>query len=284
MEENNQTPFTDSTKKLLAPLRDLGLNTYEAKVYLSLITEGITTAKNVADITGIPYGKVYEVINMLMNRGFCLTLPAKPMKYQAISPKLALAKTREHFEKRFSNIERRITRNVEPFYQRTKEFSKPSGVCWVINGRANAQRKIDELIAGAQHSISILATENGVKRLVIHHEELLNAKKRNITIKIAGPMTSDNAEDAQSISFCEVRNASKVPTQLIVIDGKESLIVEAVPDDDNIIYGRDVGIWITNAAVTTLLEDTVLAKHESAIQAPVHYPPQENKKTIITHE
>jgi len=38
------------------------------------------------------------------------------------------------------------------------------------------------------------------------------------------------------------------------------LMIEAIPDDDSIIYGRDLGVWIQNPAFTSLLEDSFLTK------------------------
>ena len=36
-------------------LSELGLNKYEERVYLTLIEEGVSSAKNISDITGIPW-------------------------------------------------------------------------------------------------------------------------------------------------------------------------------------------------------------------------------------
>ena len=254
----------ESTKKLITPLLDLGLNKYEAKVYLSLITEGVSTAKNVSNITGIPYGKVYEIINTLANKGFCMILPSKPMKCQAVSPRQAMEKTKDNLYSKLAQVEKHIIKQLDPFYQKSREFSEPKGAFWVLNGRSNILRKIDELLMKAKDSISILTTENGLKRIVIHKEGLLNAQKRNASIKIAGPISKENKEDVQSLLFCDVRHINKAPCQLISIDGNESLIVDAVPDDDNIVYGRDYGVWITNASVTHLLEDAFLSKYSRA--------------------
>jgi sugar-specific transcriptional regulator TrmB len=44
--------------KMTTSLLELGLNKYEEKVYLTLIEEGVSSAKNISNITGIPYGSV----------------------------------------------------------------------------------------------------------------------------------------------------------------------------------------------------------------------------------
>ena len=254
----------EPTKKLITPLTDLGLNKYEAKVYLSLVMEGVSTAKNVSDITGIPYGKVYEIINSLANKGFCFTLPTKPMKYHAISPKKAIQKTKEELNQKLSRITLEVATKLEPFFHQSREFTEPKGVFWIINGRSNVIKKTEELINNAKKHIYFITTENGIKRAIIHKEEFLNAQQRDTDIKLAGPITDENREDIQSLLFLSPRNLPQTNSQFISIDGKESLIIDAVPDDDNIIYGRDLGFWITNQAFTKLLEDAFMTKFNRA--------------------
>ena len=254
----------ETTKKLITPLTDLGLNKYEAKVYLSLITEGVSSAKNVSNITGIPYGKVYEIIHSLASKGFCVTLPTKPMKYQAISPKKAIEKTKKDFNEKLFKIERQLDRTLEPLFNHAKEFSEPKGVFWIIKGRSNVIKKTDELIDNAKKYIYFITTQNGLGRAVVHKEALVNAQQRNIDIKIAGPITNENREDVQTLLSLNLRHLSHMNSQFISIDGKESLLVEAIPDDDNIIYGRDLGVWITNQVFTKTLEDAFTTKFNRA--------------------
>ena len=262
---NNSSPdkkgcLVESTKRLISPLLELGLNKYEARVYLALVTEGTSTAKNISNVTGIPYGKVYEIINALGNKGFCILLPTKPMKCKAVSPKEAVKKTKEKTEDHFQKLEKQIHKNLNPLFEKTKEFNEPKGVFWIVNGRSNIIQKVNELINKANNYIYIFTTENGLKRLIIHKNELQDAKKRNTVIKIAGCMTANNKEDCQSLNFCDLRHANKINTHLISVDGKESFLIEAIPDDDSIIYGRDLGVWIQNPSFTSLLEDSFLTK------------------------
>ncbi len=46
----------------MVELRDLGLSEYEARAYRSLLGAGPTTAKELSDASGIPIGRVYDVL------------------------------------------------------------------------------------------------------------------------------------------------------------------------------------------------------------------------------
>ncbi|MBU0457439.1 MAG: helix-turn-helix domain-containing protein [Nanoarchaeota archaeon] len=250
----------DDTKKLITPLLELGLNKYEARVYLALISEGTATAKNLSDITSIPYGKVYEIINLLCTKGFCIILPTKPMKCKAASPLDALETTKKTFYSKFINLEKQIISNLNPLFEKTKEFSEPKGFFWVVNGRKNIIKKIDELLDKAKEHIYIFATENGIKRISIHKESLLKAKERGVEIKIGGTITDTNKEDIYSLNFCEIYHVPCVSSQLFVVDNTKSILVDALPDDESITYGRDLGVLINNNSFSALLKDAFTSK------------------------
>jgi len=254
-----------STKTLMKPLLELGLNNYEAKVYLTLVSEGTSTAKNISDSTGIPYGKVYEVVNSLASKGFCVILPIKPMKYKAMSPKEALKKVKKTTIEKIDKLETSIINHIEPLFEESKAFAEQKSVFWIINGRKNTIKMIGELINKAQKNILIHTTEQGLKRLVIHKKELQEAQEKGVDIKIAGTITDENRKEIMSLStICDIRHINKASTNYITVDSKESIAIEAIPDDEDIVFGRDIGIWASNHSFTQLLEDSFLLRFNRA--------------------
>jgi len=243
------------TKDMIAPLLELGLNKYEANVYLTLIAEGISTAKNISDITSIPYGKVYEIINSLSAKGFSMVLPTKPMKYQAVSPKEAMTHAKKKMHSKFDKLEKQVVKELEPMFTESKKFNEPKSIFWVVNGRSNVIKKIDELIKKADESISIRTSANGLSRLIIHKDNLKEAKNRGVNISIAGVINKENADEIKSLDFCDIKKIKKAENSLVTIDNKECLIVEPVPDDDDIVYGRDLGMWIVSNSFTRFMDD-----------------------------
>lgn len=244
-----------STKNVITPLLELGLNKYEAKVYLTLVGEGISTAKNVSDITGIPYGKVYEIINSLSSKGFSTILPSKPMKCQAISPKQAIVTTKKNMEEKYEKLEQHVLTELEPMFAESKKFIEPKGVFWIINGRANVVKKIDELIGKAQKNINIHCSPNSLSRLILHKELLKQARDNGIEISVAGVVTKDIQDEIRCLDFCDIRKAKNSENNFISIDNNECLVIEPIPDDDNIVYGRDLGIWISSPSFTKFIDE-----------------------------
>ncbi len=258
------------TKDMIAPLLELGLNKYESNVYLTLIAEGISTAKNIADITGIPYGKVYEIINSLSGKGFSIVLPTKPMKYQAISPKEAMSHAKNKMQNKLAKLEKHVLKELEPMYTQSKKFNEPKSIFWVVNGRSNVIKKVDELIKRAKHTINIHTSANGLSRLIIHKDNLKEAKSRGVNVSIAGVVNKNNADEIKTLDFCTIKKIDKAHNTLFSVDNKECIIVEPVPDDDDIVYGRDLGIWVLSNSFTRFMDDFFENSYKKAREAKLN--------------
>ena len=67
--------------ELLSTLQRLGFTEYEAKVYLALLRHSPLTGYAVAQRSGVPRSKVYEVLNGMVGRGEVLVSYGEPTQY-----------------------------------------------------------------------------------------------------------------------------------------------------------------------------------------------------------
>ena len=258
-------------KDNLQPLLNIGLSKYEAKVYLTLIGEGVSTAKNISNITGIPYGKVYEIINSLSYKGFAILLPSKPMKYRAVSPKQAVTKAKNDVSKRFKNIEDTFIKELEPLFVKDKLSNQPKSIFSIIGGRSNVINKTDELIKKAKEEINIQCSSNSLSRLVIHRDMLKQAADKGIEISIAGITNKEILEEIHLSDFCKIRHINSSKNNFISVDGKECLVINPVPDDDNLIYGRDLGIYALSKSFTKFIDNFFYENFKNAREVKFEY-------------
>lgn len=86
-------------------LQDVGLNAYEAAVYLSLLKLGVSEASAIYRDSEVPYGKIYSVLESLVGKGFVEVQASRPKKYRAVDPELSLDTI---FERRKTEAEREI--------------------------------------------------------------------------------------------------------------------------------------------------------------------------------
>jgi len=233
-------------------LSELGLNRYEARVYLSLISEGVTTAKTISSITSIPYGKVYEVIDSLARKGFVQVLPTKPAKYTTISPKESLERIKKTTQDKLSKVESLLIEQLEPLFNKHKKFVEPQNSFWILNGRSAVNQKTQELVESAQKKICILTTAAGLERLQLIASHLKAAKGRGVKVSVIAPIGTDI--NHPHLNNCTCKHVEKAHGTIIVADDKTALFVEPVPDDTSLHYGRDLGVWIANKNFAKCLE------------------------------
>jgi len=267
-----------SPKEIEGALSELGLNKYEARAYLALVTEGSSTAKNVSDVTGIPYGKVYEVIDSLVMKGFVMTLPTKPMKCKALSPAEAINSAKKNLHKRLKTVENVILTEIEPLFAKSKKFAEPKGIFWVLNGRAAINKKLEELGNNAKSHINILTSSKGVKRLELLKPVLKAASKRGVKINFSGTINPGNLEDVKNFSFCDVRHIDIVHSQVFSVDGREALLIEPIPDDTSPYYGRDLGVWMLNEHFVKCFEHFFIShfNNSKSIGSAEEFPKKQN--------
>ncbi len=75
----------------MANLRDLGLSEYEARAYRALLQTGPTTAKELSQVSEVPMGRIYDVLNSIEQYNLVRSQTAsRPKKYVAVEPSTAL--------------------------------------------------------------------------------------------------------------------------------------------------------------------------------------------------
>lgn len=232
----------------------LGLNQYEAKVYFALVGAGTSTAKTISDVTGIPYGKVYEVIKALAKKGFVIILPTKPMKFQAVSPKEAATIAKRELKRRISKLDSLIEHQLEPLYLRSRHFSEPESIFWVLTGRAAISRKIEDMVSTARRTVYIFTTRAGLQRNRILREQLKAAANRGVKIVMGAPSVGDGAKRFFGMKVVETAGLFRdQAANYASFDGAECVLFEAIPDDGS-QSGRDIGLWVLSESFTRCLD------------------------------
>ena len=67
-------------KDFLNKLKDFGLNSYESKLWVALLSRGVSTAGELADISSVPRSRAYDVLESLEKKGFIVMKVGKPIK------------------------------------------------------------------------------------------------------------------------------------------------------------------------------------------------------------
>ena len=159
--------------ELVEKLKELGLNSYEAKVYLALLKKYPATGYEVAKLADIPQSRAYDTLKALEVDGIAISSGTKPETYTPIKPKeltkrfkRKISSTLDFLEKKLPNVK---SDHTEPIL--------------TVNGNLPIMDKIIEVINNAEKEIYMEVWAKDFKYL---ENALMNAYNRGLDIKIVG--------------------------------------------------------------------------------------------------
>lgn len=116
----------------MTTLRDLGLSEYESRAYQSLLSTGPTTAKELSQVSDVPMGRIYDVLDDLEGTDMVRSQnSSRPKKYVAVPPDKAferlIERKREAAETELQQFERIANELAENL-----EAAEPTDPFWTV--------------------------------------------------------------------------------------------------------------------------------------------------------
>jgi len=119
-------------------LSKLGLTQYEIDVYLALVKYGTQGAVDLTKTSGVPFGRIYDVLYQLELKGFVKVILGKPKTFSPVEPKEALKITLKKRKEKLIELEREVDKEANKLsiiYHSTVESKEPA--IWIARGREN---------------------------------------------------------------------------------------------------------------------------------------------------
>lgn len=200
------------TRALIEQLKNLGLTSYEAKCFVSLVRLGPASPRAVASDASIPYPSAYGALRALARDDWAEVVTKKPATYRARKP----ATVRVMVASRVGNTFEELERMYNP--QPTEEAE----LVYTARGREKVLAKIYELVEGATERIVLVAPTMGLEDAGLL-ESLERAIARGVELKAVG----DEGAAGVLPPGAEIRTGTLVAVDLLV-DNKTALI--SLPD------------------------------------------------------
>ena len=221
---------------LIGKLKEIGFNTYEAKVYISLLKKYPATGYEVAKLANIPQSRTYDTLKVLEEKNIVIATNTKPVSYTPIKPKQLTS----GFLKKINSTVNYLDKHLPDVKE---DYNEP---IITLTGKQNIQDKIKEVIQNAKREIYIEIWNQDFKTF---EQDLLNAYNRNVEIRIVG---YDNLNSRFGLIF-EHAFAHDIELSLggrmiiIATDDNEGIIgkissLKNDVEDSNIIWTKNQGI------------------------------------------
>ena len=221
---------------LVEKLKEIGFNSYEAKVYIALLKKYPATGYEVSKLANIPQARTYDTLKVLEEKNVVAASNSKPVSYTPIKPKQILTSYQKKMNSTINYLEKHLP-------EVKNNYNEP---IITITGRQNIHNKILEIIQNAKREIYMEVWSQDYK---IFEQELLNAYNRNVEIRIVG---YDNFRSNFGLVF-EHAFAKDIEMSLggrmviIAVDDNEGIVGKVSSfkneaEDMNIIYTQNQSI------------------------------------------
>jgi len=231
------------------------LNIYETKVWIALLGKGIASAGEIAEISGVPRSRTYDVLESLEKRGFALMKLGKPVKYIAVRPDTIIEKLKTNTLKKanekidsiiklkdtneYSELKELYTVGIQPIRQ--EEISGS------IKGKSSIYNHIKELLGNAQKEVIICTSAYEIQSKSRFFTTLFKRlEKSNIKVNIA--LSGDEKEINKINKKFNIKSKKiDINTRFFIADNKELLFMISNTEDD------EIAVWLNTPFFTSTL-------------------------------
>ncbi|WP_405294157.1 TrmB family transcriptional regulator [Methanobrevibacter sp.] len=227
----------------ISVLKGMGLTMYEAQAYVTLTSLISSTASEVAEKSGIPRSKIYDVLKGLVKKDYIEVEDGRPLTYNVKSPVEVLSREKEKLN---SEIDDCITRLTNIYENGMSQVQAP---IWRIYGVEKIINQEVEIIKRAKNTVNMrigfLFEGEG--------EALIKAfkNKRNLQVNIlASPICYINNEEVDIIKMFKDQGISiqkaDIPfVKVLISDSKEMMhtYTKFSEDKREVLPETAIGIW-----------------------------------------
>lgn len=236
------------------------LNIYETKVWLALLSKGIASAGEIAEISEVPRSRTYDVLESLEKRGFAIVKIGKPIKYIAVKPTEVIEKMKsETLHDAQTKVQSLIQlKNTQEYVELEQLHTvgispiKTSEITGSLRGRPNILAKMREILENSEKEVLICTSAfdfEDKSRVLLPALEKLS--KKNIKLKLA--LSGDPEKIKKlNIKFNLKAKTFNAPARFFIIDRKQALLM-ITPESSE----EELGIWLNSQYFTESLSNIV---------------------------
>jgi sugar-specific transcriptional regulator TrmB len=226
------------------------LNIYETKVWLALLSKGMATAGEVAEISNVPRSRTYDVLESLEKQGFAILKLGKPVKYIAVNPAVVLERLKSNILRESEERSKYLAtikdnedyKQLLLLHKQGIEPVMPEDLSGMIKGRTNLHNHLKGLIGKATKTVLLASTANALSKKKWLKGLFDSLSKKNIKVKVMINGDENEVKNLTKDFKAEIKR-SDISSRFCVVDDKE-MVFMLTPDSANEEY--DYGIWISS--------------------------------------
>ena len=245
-------------------LKALGLNSYEAKLWVALLSVGTATAGELSDIANVPRSRSYDVLEGLEKKGFIIMQIGKPIKYLAISPNEVLGRVKDTISDAYLEREKAMgtfqksefMAELDDLHNKGMKLVEPTDISGSIKGRSKIYSRLQTMIKNAEKKIVIVTTNEGAHRKsTFLKKSLEKAKLKGVDISIYSPHSISSNFGKELKNIANLKNSKDLKSRMCVVDGSEVLLM--LLDEGGAHEDSDVAVWLKAPFIASALNTMI---------------------------
>ena len=229
-------------QELLSILQWMGMTYYGAKAYHTLIKTGTSNPTTIAEKSGVPRTKIYEVLNKLEKDNWILIEKTRPA---TVKPRYPREVIEEHKSYMNSQLDK-ISSELSMIYDNVLENETP--MIKVVHSSEKIIQITEHLIENAKNKIILMGSLYLPYGVDVFKEQLSKAKQRGVNVRIIAEHL--NTEFVNFLGhlneYADIKKGHPYYMKNMVVDNKECVFMMAqiengVPNVDSTTI-----IWISS--------------------------------------
>jgi len=233
------------------------LNIYETKVWVALLAKGVASAGEIAELSGVPRSRTYDVLESLEKQGFAIMKLGKPVKYIAVKPNIIVEKLKTNTlrnadekvkilselknTKEYSELQQLYTVGIEPV--------KHEDVSGAIKGKSTIYNHIKEVLENAEKKVIMCTSAEEMKNKSRFFSSIFERlKKENIKVNVA--LSGDEREIRRISSKFKIKvKHVDIDAKFFIADNTQVLFIISkgkAPEEE-------LAVWLNTSFFATAL-------------------------------
>jgi sugar-specific transcriptional regulator TrmB len=254
-------------------LKEIGLSTYESAVYLSLLKLGVSEASTIHKDAEVPYGKVYSILDSLVEKGFVEVQRSRPKKFRGVKPDIALdrvIKKKEYeVEKEMETLKLK-TDELNKILMTTSSLKTKDEIFWTTAvTEIDIKKVVISLFSEARESSCVVPHSLGMPILTVIFAEFVRSLERGVKVKmLVSPQFNNfvsflSRKDEKTLEILkknlEIRAVRNTNSHFGIIDNNLVILLQPHPLDKNRLISV-VKIWDADLAKSLQKEFDIMWK------------------------
>ena len=233
---------TAAPNRLIEQFRQLGLNTYEAKVYIALLGKHPATGYEVSKSSSVPQARAYDTLKALESKNMVVSMGGKPTTYLPVPPEELLDRIEKTYQSTINELRAELpnysVESIEPVHN--------------LRGEAAIFNHARQMIENARETIMLEMWSDDQKFL---EPALRDANDRGVKIAVVG-------YNNVSYDFCTVYEHDLADDIEDTLGGRWILLT--VDATEGLVGTHPVGqnephaLWTRNPALVLVIKELVV--------------------------